>query len=94
MKIYNVPGILKAYNQKKIRGTSASSIVEGKKDEMQVSNEAQLMSKILQAAKNAPEIREDKVNQLKSTIKQGTYNVPTEDIAKKMLNGILFDRKG
>lgn len=94
MKIYNVPGVLKAYNQKKTQATAKIHNVEGKKDEMQVSNEAQLMSKILQTAKNAPEIREEKVNQLKSAIKQGTYNVSTEDVAQKMLNGILFDKKG
>jgi len=94
MKIHNIPGILKAYNQKKTQPTSKTHGVEGKRDEMQVSNEAQVMSKILQTAKNAPEIREEKVNQLKNAIKQGTYNVSTEDLAEKMLNGILFDKKG
>jgi negative regulator of flagellin synthesis FlgM len=94
MKIYNVPGVLKAYNQKRIQPTSKTYGVEGKKDEMQVSTEAQLMSKILQTAKNAPEIREEKVDTLKNAIKQGNYNVSAEDVAQKMLNGILFDKKG
>jgi len=94
MKIYNVPGVLKAYNQKRIPAASKTHSIEGKKDEMQVSNEAQVMSRILQTAKNAPDIREEKVNELKNAIKQGTYNVSTQDVAEKMLNGILFDKKG
>ncbi|NLT94719.1 MAG: flagellar biosynthesis anti-sigma factor FlgM [Clostridia bacterium] len=94
MKIYNVPGVIKAYNQKKIQPLSKTYSVESKMDEMQVSSEAQLMNKILQTAKNAPEIREEKVNELKNAVKQGNYNVSAEDVAQKMLNGILFDKKG
>jgi len=94
MKIYNVPGVLNAYNQKKAHASSKMQNVEAKKDEMQVSGEAQIMSKILQTAKNAPEIREEKVSEIRNAIKQGTYNVSTEDVAEKMLNGILFDKKG
>ncbi|MDN5321679.1 MAG: negative regulator of flagellin synthesis FlgM [Clostridia bacterium] len=94
MKIHNIPGILKAYNQKKVQSKSKVYNVQGKKDEMQVSNEAQVMSKILQRAKNAPEIREQKVNEIKNAIKQGTYNVTADDVAEKMLNGIIFDKKG
>ncbi|KJS19046.1 MAG: hypothetical protein VR72_20080 [Clostridiaceae bacterium BRH_c20a] len=94
MKIYNVPGVLNAYNQKKVQASSKVQNVEVKRDEMRVSSEAQIMSKILQTAKNAPEIREEKVNEIRNAIKQGTYNVSTEDVAEKMLNGILFDKKG
>jgi negative regulator of flagellin synthesis FlgM len=94
MKIYNVPGVLKAYNQKKIQPTAKTGGVESKRDEMQVSSEAQLMNKILQKAKSAPEIREEKVKELKNALKQGNYNVSAEDVAQKMLNGILFDQKG
>lgn len=94
MKIHNIPGILKAYNQKKVQSKPKVYNVQGKKDEMQVSDEAQVMSKIFQRAKNAPEIREQKVNEIKNAIKQGTYNVTADDVAEKMLNGIIFDKKG
>ncbi|MFZ5945240.1 MAG: flagellar biosynthesis anti-sigma factor FlgM [Bacillota bacterium] len=93
MKINNISGVLRAYNQKKIQGPHSVSSVQGKKDEMQVSNEAQVLSKIFHSAKNAPEIREQRVNQIENAIKQGNYNVSAEDVARKMLNGFLFDKK-
>jgi len=93
MKIYNIPGIMKAYNQKKIRSKSNVNGIESKRDEMQVSSEAQVMSKALQSAKNAPEIREQKVNEIKNALKQGTYNVSADDVAEKMLKGSMFNKK-
>lgn len=38
-----------------------------------------------QAAKDAPDIREDKVNQLKEQLKSGTYQVTGEEFAEKIL---------
>lgn len=94
MKVNNIQGILKTYNQKKVKGIQKVSSIQGKRDEMQVSNEAQVLSKVLHTAKNAPEIRQEKVTELKQAIKQGTYNVSTEDVADKILKGIFFDQKG
>jgi len=93
MKIYNIPGVMKAYNKNKVQPTTKVNVVEGKKDEMQVSNEAQLMSKILQGAKSAPEVRENKISEIKNALKQGTYNVTADAVAEKMLNGSLFNKK-
>ncbi|MFZ7101357.1 MAG: flagellar biosynthesis anti-sigma factor FlgM [Peptococcaceae bacterium] len=94
MKINHMHGVLKAYDQKKVAGKNKVNSVEAKKDEMQVSNEAQVLSKIFNTAKNAPEIRAEKVNELKNAIKQGNYHVSAGDVAEKMVNGMLFDKKG
>jgi negative regulator of flagellin synthesis FlgM len=42
-------------------------------------------------AKDVPEIREDKVVELKQKIEQGTYNIKGEKVAQKMLEDLLFD---
>ncbi|NLW23712.1 MAG: flagellar biosynthesis anti-sigma factor FlgM [Clostridia bacterium] len=93
MKIFNIPGVLQTYNQKQVKRKQGVAGVQSKMDQMQVSTEAQLMSKVFQAAKNAPEIREDKVKHFKNLINQGTYDVSAEAVAEKMLKGINFDDK-
>lgn len=40
---------------------------------------------------NLPDIREDKVQELKTQIGNGTYEVNSEDIAKKMISESLID---
>ena len=94
MKIHNIPGVMKAYNQRKAHSTPKTNSVSSKKDEMSLSNEAQILSKALQGAKATPEVREDKVNEIKNAIAQGTYSVTTEQVAEKMLKGALFNKKG
>ena len=39
------------------------------------------------AVKAAPDIREDKVNEIKSKMKNGEYNVTTEMLVEKLLSG-------
>ncbi|NMA01083.1 MAG: flagellar biosynthesis anti-sigma factor FlgM [Clostridia bacterium] len=92
MKIHNIPGVMKAYNQKKVHSTHKPESI-GKKDEMSISNEAQVMSKIMQRVKETPDIREERVNELKQQIKQGTYSVSADNVAEKLLKGALFSKK-
>jgi len=40
-------------------------------------------------AKNMPEIREEKVAQIKAQVQQGTYNVPNSEIARSMIGSLL-----
>ncbi|MFA5183085.1 MAG: flagellar biosynthesis anti-sigma factor FlgM [Syntrophales bacterium] len=52
------------------------------------SRDAVLMRGIIN---NLPEVREDKVQELKAQIENGTYEVSSEDIAKKMISESLID---
>lgn len=92
MKIHNIPGIMKAYNQKKVHTTAKPEGI-GKKDEMSISNEAQVMNKIMQRVKETPDVREDRIKELKQEIKQGTYSVSADNVAEKLLKGALFSKK-
>lgn len=92
MKIHNITGIMKAYNQKKVHSPAKPEGL-GKKDEMSISNEAQVMGKIMQRIKETPDIREDKINELQQQIRQGTYSVSAENVAEKILKGAFLNKK-
>ena len=59
---------------------------------MSISNEAQVMSKIMQRVKETPDIREERVNELKQQIKQGTIPYLLK-CSRKLLKGALFSKK-
>ena len=53
-----------------------------------VSSEGKDYHMIRQILANTPDIREDKVNNIKARIENGTYNVSSADITKKILDDI------
>ncbi len=54
-------------------------------DKAEFSENARLFAATLQAAKDIPEVRTDRVNALKEQIDSGSYHVAAEDIAEKLL---------
>jgi len=96
MKIFNNPNINKAmqiYNNKATEKINKSQKLEGPKDELQLSNKAKEYQAAMKAFKNLPEVREDLVNDLKNAIKQGSYNVSGKEIADKIIESVIIDRK-
>ena len=55
-------------------------------DEASLSEEAQARQAAAQALQRLPEVRTAKVEELKAAIKAGTYKVPGEQIAEKLLD--------
>lgn len=55
------------------------------KDEVQISSFGKDLQVAKQAVKNSPDVREDKVAQLKSQMDAGTYSVNTDDFASILL---------
>lgn len=53
---------------------------------VEISDNARLMQKAMQAAKNAPESRADKVQQLKKAILNGSYKVDSQKVADKLVD--------
>ncbi len=96
MKIFNNPNINKAmqvYNKKATDKLAKSKGVEGPKDELALSSKAKEYQIAMNAFKKLPEVREDLVQDLKNQIKQGTYKVTGEEIADKMIESVMIDRK-
>ncbi len=55
-------------------------------DALQLSQTGKDIQVAKQAVKDAPDVREDKVNEMKSKLASGTYNVSGEELADKLVN--------
>ena len=74
-QIYGVNGKMK---------TSQASRVS-KTDKVEISSIGRDLQIAKQAVANSPDVRTDKVEQLKSQIKNGTYNVDADSFAEMLL---------
>ncbi|GAB6100034.1 hypothetical protein JCM16358_19130 [Halanaerocella petrolearia] len=63
-----------------------------KKDELSLSNQAQELQNIKEKVDYKPQIRQEKVASLKKQIKQGTYDVDGEEVAKDILDQVIDKR--
>ncbi|KPU44659.1 anti-sigma-28 factor FlgM [Oxobacter pfennigii] len=78
---------LKAYNSNKIKSGMEKSA--GKRsDSIEISLAGHEIAKYISAAREIPDVRLEKVNEIKAKIQKGTYNVSAEDLALKMLNAM------
>lgn len=55
-------------------------------DKIAVSDSAQIFQNLLQKAKSLPDIREEKVNQVKSQIESGEFSLDSISIAESLLS--------
>lgn len=63
-----------------------------KNDQVNLSREGYELKRIYQVLGQTPNVRLDKVKELKVAIQQGTYEVHEDKIAEKMIEGHLIDR--
>lgn len=61
-------------------------------DRLELSPEAQRLNAIRQQVAAAPDLRMDRVNELKARIQKGTYQVDSNAVAQKMLERSLADQ--
>jgi negative regulator of flagellin synthesis FlgM len=61
-------------------------------DQVSLSRESKELQAVRQAVAQAPEVREEKVAELREAIKSGRYNVAGEEIAEQMLARSLADK--
>lgn len=86
MQVYGNQG------SKNDKGKVGKTEKSSKLDELNLSNQVQGVQLATKALAWLPEIREEKVANLKQAIKSGNYNVNGEDIAEKMLGRALIDK--
>jgi len=60
-------------------------------DKVELSNNRNIVEKLVEKVKALPEVRQDKVDQIRQAIKSETYNVRGELIAKSMLKSNILD---
>ncbi len=61
-------------------------------DQVSLSRESKELQAVRQAVAQAPEVREEKVAELREAIKSGRYDVTGEEIAEQMLARSLVDK--
>ncbi len=85
--------VLKIYNQgsSKIDKTQVSKAV-AKNDQLAISQESKFTQRLMQAIKQADDIRVDKVAALEEQISSGTYTVCDDEVAEKMIERAIVDR--
>lgn len=86
--------LLKIYaQQSKVSAPGRKEAIKpaGKMDELVLSNQGQTIRLATQAIRETPDIRSEKVNELKEAIKTGTYNVSGEEVAEKLLGRRVVD---
>ncbi|MFM8270547.1 MAG: flagellar biosynthesis anti-sigma factor FlgM [Pseudomonadota bacterium] len=67
----------------------ASSVSVGKRTSgasVEISEHAQLMKQASEIARNTPDIRRDKVEMLKKSIQEGTYQIESSQIADRLVD--------
>ncbi len=85
MRIDAYNQVAQLYNVNKTTRTKSTTSVERPRDAVQISQAGKDYQIAKQAVANAPDIREDKVADLKAQVKSGNYNVDTGDFASKLL---------
>ena len=60
----------------------------GGTDSIDISTEGNDFNYARNAVRNAPDVREDRVNQIQSQLANGTYSVSTNDVAASILQGL------
>jgi negative regulator of flagellin synthesis FlgM len=63
-------------------------------DTVELSDEAKALQRLEKAVKDVPEVREDKVAEIRKQLAQGTYKVDGQKIAFNMLKESVFNEKG
>lgn len=95
MKIFNNPNITKVtqlYNKNK-KTTEKVNELSSTKDHLEISSKAKDFQVAMKAFKKLPEFREEKIADLQGKIQTNTYNVSGKEIADKIIEGIMVDKK-
>jgi flagellar biosynthesis anti-sigma factor FlgM len=84
----NGVNILKIYNENKPKSTAGSEGPGKKYDTVEISGEGLKVAKYAVIAKSIPDVRMEKVKEVKTAITNGTYKVSAGDLASKIMEAI------
>jgi negative regulator of flagellin synthesis FlgM len=90
-----VQSVLKIYADQNMNLKTRTDRTEFKslqsQDEVILSSGVQEFGQILQALKDVPDVRKEKVQELSAQVEDGTYHVDADEIANKMISRLLVD---
>ena len=87
MRIDAMAEISQIYQANGVKKKSGISSAVSTRDSVEISSFGRELQVAKQAVAQAPDIREEKVEELKNSMANGTYNVPMGALADKLLNG-------
>jgi len=76
-------------NDKRVSRVENLNNVEGIKDNVKISEVGKDYAIAQKALKDVPDVRQDKINEVMAKMEKGDYEVKGEDIASKIIGGIL-----
>lgn len=82
---FNIQKIQKAYS-KNVSKTEKTGKTEMKRDKIEISQSSKEFQIAMDAFKKLPDVRQDKIDEVKESIDNDTYKPSTEDLIKKMLS--------
>lgn len=65
--------------------------VSGSSDLIDVSEKAKVLQKAKNAVDASPDVREEKVSEIKKAIDEGSYNVSNEEVAESLIKKSIVD---
>ena len=83
----NIQKVITGYN-KNVGKVNKTGNTEMKRDQINISQSSKDFQIAMDAFKKLPDVRQDKINSIKSDIEKGTYKPSTEDIIKKMMSNV------
>lgn len=63
-----------------------------REDKISLSKDGQMFQEIQRAIKESPDVRNQKISEIKKAITEGNYHVSGRDIAEKMVQRFLVDK--
>lgn len=81
----NVQKVLKGYN-KNVGKVNKAGKSEMKRDQIDISQSSKDFQIAMDAFKKLPDVRQEKIDDIKESIDKGTYKPSTEDIIKSMMS--------
>ncbi len=92
MKVNKTDNIMKVYNNMSSNKVNANKN-KLEKDNINLSERAKDYQFAMEKIKKVPDIRIDKVKDLKEKVQSGNYNVEGKKIVEKMFENIHFDER-
>jgi negative regulator of flagellin synthesis FlgM len=86
MMVSGITGVYGVYQQRSFRTSERVTRAEEKRDYVALSTQAKDFSSVRKALSKVPDIRQDKVNEIRAQIESGNYSVSASDIADKMIS--------
>ena len=71
-----------------------SSAISGNKDRAELSENARLLAKARASLEELSEVERERVERLREQIDSGTYTVPVEDLAKRLVSRLYTNNEG